>query len=379
MIKILFVSTGLQTGGAERMLVKILHSIDRTRFEPHVVSLIDEGTLGAEIRDMGVPLHCLRMNTLPGMLFAPLRLVALIRSEKYAILQGWMYHGNVMAWVGRLLSFQRSVLLFGIRHTAYDLAKEKVFTALAIRVNAFLTRFAQSCLFNSEISLQVHKKIGFKSEAMSVIPNGFDLRAYYPNPLGVPELRAQWDLQDKLVVGLIARFDPAKDHHNFLRAAGKVHAVMPDVRFLLAGFGVTYDNPELAGWVDTYRLRDAVLLLGERNDIPVLQNLVDIACLSSNMEAFPNVIGEAMACGKPCVVTDVGDCRSIVGQTGLVVDAEDSDALAAALLKLLALPTAVRAELGAAARQKIEDEFRIDSVVEKYMCYYEDLFTRGVA
>src|SRR5690554_1860919 len=148
-VPILFVITGLQTGGAERMLLKLLTYIDRSRYRPYVVSLIDKGTIGESIEALGVPVLALEINSVPGMLFAPFRLARLIRRERFMLIQGWMYHGNLLAWLGRFLAGSQAALSFGIRHTLYDLREEHRNTRLVIKMNAWLSRVAAASLFNS--------------------------------------------------------------------------------------------------------------------------------------------------------------------------------------------------------------------------------------
>lgn len=372
-VSILFVTTGLQTGGAERMLVKLLKFIDRTRFDPYVISLIDKGTMGAQIEAHGIPVSALHINTIPGLVCAPWRLAALIRRGQFSLIQGWMYHGNLSAWAGRLLAGSRAMLSFGIRHTLYDLMGEHRNTRWVIRANAFVSRFTSSCLFNSQVSVERHRLFGFKSPVMQVIPNGFEIDTFAPDPAGAQSLRTQLGLGDSLVVGLVARFDPAKDHHTFLKAAARVRAERPDTRFVLVGRNVDWDNSQLVSWVRRLGLEESVLLLGERSDISALNSLFDVACLSSHMEAFPNVVGEAMACGTPCAVTDVGDCRAIVGDTGRVAAPRDADALAAAVEQLLQLHGDEREALGRQARARIVANFEITSVVANYMSHYAKL------
>ncbi|CAM5785194.1 glycosyltransferase [Castellaniella caeni] len=370
---LLFISTSLGTGGAERMLVKIMTRIDRNRFRPCVVSLLDQGTMGAVLADLGIKVVCLRMNSFWGLLTAPFRLAALIRRNRYTVIQGWMYHGSMLAWLGRRLAGSRAGLSFGIRHTLVDVQREHLNTRIVIWVVARLARKANVCMFNSKVSLLSHFAYGYRAQRVEVIPNGFEIESYFPNPASGQHLRNMLDLGDNLVVGLIARFDPAKDHENFLLAAALVHQRLPQVRFVLVGPNVTDENTFLRTWVREHDLGDVVLLLGERSDIADLNNLFDVACLTSWMEAFPNVIGEAMACGTPCVVTDVGDARYIVGDTGRVVPARDAKALAAAILELLMLPVDARQRLGALARNRIVEKFDMTQVVGAYMHHFDIL------
>ncbi|HUH59515.1 MAG TPA: glycosyltransferase [Candidimonas sp.] len=373
MLSILFVTTGLQTGGAEKMLVKMLAHLDRSRFDPWVVSLMDEGTQGAAIRKMGISVSSLRVNTLCGFLSAPWRLAQLMRRKKFEVIQGWMYHGNIFAWLGRVLSGSNAALCFGIRQTLSDIRKEKMHTRLAIRANAILAPHTESCLFNSLASLEKHQAYGFRSRDMSVIPNGFELDSFFPDPIAAGRLRTELTLHGSPVVGLVARFDAAKDHYNFLVAAAKIRSVRQDVTFVMAGRNIVRTNDILFQWIKELKLEDAVVMLGERSDVAQLNNMFDVACLSSYMEAFPNVIGEAMACGIPCAATNVGDCKAIIGDSGSVVPPRDPSALAMAVLNLLALSTSERSSLGAKGRERITEHFDVKKIVGQYEVHYENM------
>lgn len=370
---ILFVTTTLGTGGAERMLLKILQRMDPARFEPVVVSLLDEGTAGRQIRDLGIHVVCLRMDSLPRIAAAPFVLARLIRRYGFALIQGWMYHGNLLAWLGRTLACSRAPLSFGIRQSLYGLARERLNTRWVIRANAWLSGWTHGCIFNSRFSLDTHRKFGFRGGNMQVIPNGFDLDAFAPRPVQGADLRAQLAPGARHVIGMVARFHPVKGHYDFLQAAAIVRRHLPEVKFLLAGTGVTNRNIKLIEWISALGLGDSVVLLGERADVAELNCAFDIACLASVAEAFPNVVGESMACGVPCVVTDVGDCAEIVGDTGRVVPPEAPASLAVAMLELLEGDREVRVSLGRAARLRVMERFEMGGVAQLYEQYFEAL------
>ncbi|WP_368642621.1 glycosyltransferase [Castellaniella ginsengisoli] len=363
---VLFVTTTLGTGGAEQMLLKILQRLDRDQFDPVVVSLLDEGTVGKKIKALGIPVICLRMDRLVHILAAPFVLGRLIQQHRFDLIQGWMYHGNLLAWLGRFLANSHAPLSFGVRQSFYGLSRERFNTRWVIRANAWLSERVQGCVFNSFFSLETHRNFGFGGSGMRVIPNGFDVETFAPCPEKGVAVRSALQIADELVVGMVARFHPVKGHHDFLRAAKVVHQHRPDVKFLLAGTGVTEKSPQLMAWIDELGIAKAVLLLGERSDISDLNNVFDIACLASKAEAFPNAIGESMACGVPCVVTDVGDCADIVGPTGRVVRAGEPELLAMAMLELLEMAPEDRQSLGRAARRRIMERFDMDRVAQHY-------------
>jgi glycosyltransferase involved in cell wall biosynthesis len=176
-----------------------------------------------------------------------------------------------------------------------------------------------------------------------------------------------------LVIGIAARFHPHKDHRNFTWAAARLQQQMPSVHFLLCGLDITWENSQLAGWINAAGIRDCCHLLGVREDMSRLFAGMDIATTASRTEAFPIVIGEAMACGTPCVVTDVGDSAMIVGDTGIVVPPGDPSALAEAWRKLIEAGQEVRRRLGIAARNRIREHFALPAVVERYQAIYREL------
>jgi len=171
----------------------------------------------------------------------------------------------------------------------------------------------------------------------------------------------------------VARFDPMKDHGTFFRAASVLASREEDVHFVMVGKGMVPDNPQVAGHLDS-NLEGRVHFLGPREDMPRLTSALDIAVSSSAYgEGFSNTIGEAMACAVPCVVTDVGDARRIVGDTGIVVAPRDPEAMADAWGRFLDMGRDRRRALGEKARQRIQETFSIDRVVARFEDLYEGL------
>jgi glycosyltransferase involved in cell wall biosynthesis len=212
-----------------------------------------------------------------------------------------------------------------------------------------------------------------------IIPNGFETGLFKPDAASRAKFRNELGLAiETPLVGLIGRYDPQKNHFGFLGAAATVAQEFPDAHFVLCGPGVDVQNGELTSRVGDSGFKERIHLLGERPDMPSITAALDIACSSSLGEAFPNVIGEAMACGVPCVVTDVGDSAAIVGSTGKVVPPGDDLALARAVLGLLAMPDAERKALGLRARQRVIDNYSLDQVVRQYELLYESLVGGGI-
>jgi len=374
LIRVLHITTGLETGGAEIMLYRLLERID-SRFASSVVSLTSAGSYGDRIADLGIDVQILGMKRgvpTPGAL---LRLREIVRQEQPDVLCGWMYHGNLAAIAVRALTAPERPVVWTV-HNAID-KREKFLTRLAIAAGARLSPACQHAIFFSYQNYQAHEAIGYRAAATSVVPNGFDTAQFVPSAAARASVRAELQLPpDTPLIGLLARFHPMKDHATFLQAAALLARAQPEVHFLLAGTEVTAETPELAEWMRSRDLKGRVHLLGVREDVPRLMAALDIGGLSSAYgEACPTVVGEAMACGVPCVVTDTGDSGLLVGETGRVVPPQDAAALARAWAELLALGREGRAQLGAAARSRIEQHYPIARIVRGY----EDVFDSVVA
>lgn len=370
--------TGLSTGGAERALYNLLAGGLGSSGRRAVISLRDGGSFGSAIRGFGVPVYTLGMKTgVPG-LGALMRLRRVVRELRPDVIQGWMYHGNLAASVAAWMATVRPAVAWNIRHSLYSLAKEKVLTRQVIRAGGRLSEGVDAVVYNSRVSREQHQANGFDGRRALVIPNGFDVGGLRPDRTVAARVRGEFGIPEKApLIGHVARFHPMKDHASFLRAAVRVAEGFADARFLVVGRNVSENNLALAGIVPE-QLVDRFCFPGERSDVQDLMRAMDVFCTSSAWgEAFPNVLGEAMACGVPCVATDVGDSADIVGDTGLIVPASDSVALAQGLLAMIGKPAAERVALGRAARVRIERNYGLKEVVAKYGQLYDSLFSGG--
>lgn len=363
----MFVITGLSTGGAENMLSKLLSAMDRAEFDPVVLSLRDHGTMGSRIEKLGIKVFDIDVRGEIPSLTGILRLRRVVRQVRPDLIQGWMYHGNLAAWLAARMAPVRVPLAWNIRHTIYDLKKEKPITAQVIRVGARLSSTPSRIVYNATVSARLHEKFGYDPSRTVVLPNGFDCERFRPSIEARAGLKRELGVsEDATLIGMVSRYHRVKDHGNYLRAAGMLAARRSDLEFVLVGKGLDPGNGELLKAIDEQGLGGRVHLLGERHDIPYITAGLDIATSSSWAEAFPNVVGEAMACGVPCVVTDVGDSSVIVGETGVAVPPRDSAALAAGWGKLLDFSPEQRLRLGAAARQRVVEKYSLASIARQY-------------
>jgi glycosyltransferase involved in cell wall biosynthesis len=372
-LKVVHLITGLARGGAETMLYRLLTRLDRQRFASVVVSLTDRGALGAAIAALGVPVYALGLRRGAPDPRAVGRLWRLLRRERPAVLQTWLYHADLLGLVaGRLAGVP--AIVWNVRCSEIDLRHYSPLTALARRLLALLSGMPAAVVVNSLAGRRVHERLGYRPRRWRVIPNGFDLEQFRPDPAAPARLRQLLGVAPEApLIGLVARYDPMKDHATFLQAARRLLDMRADARFVLVGAGVDWHNPRLAAPARALGLVPHLHLLGERDDVAALLPGLDLATLSSVSEAFPNVVGEAMACGVPCVVTDVGDAAYLVGDTGRVVPPRDPAALAAAWAELLARPAAARRALGRAARERVATLFSLEAVAKQYAALYAEL------
>lgn len=372
-IRILIFITTLQTGGAQMMLYKLLACMDRRRFDPSVICLGSNGAIGVRIEALGIPVRVAGISATLPSLKSLWRLRRWVRDVRPDLIQGWMYHGNAAASLAQYLSLRSVPVLWSVRHTVYCLRDEKPGTANLIRLSARVSHRALHIIYASRESADRHEALGFAPERTIVIPNGFDCEKFKPSRHARSALRKQLNAgEDIVLIGLIGRFHPMKDHAAFFQAAGMISNTHQAVHFVLAGQGIDWKNPVVVDLVNRFRLNGRVHLLGERDDIAELTAGLDIATSSSFSESFPNVVGEAMACGVPCVVTDIGHSAAIVGETGLVVPPRDPSSLAAAWARLVDAGGVARAKLGADARQRILENFSLDQVVRQYEALYDE-------
>lgn len=375
-LRVEHIITGLKTGGAEMMLLKLL-SAAACNWEPEVISLSNLGTVGPRIAALGIPVHATGMERISLNAGKLLKVMRWTRSFQPQLLQGWMYHGNLVATMAGIASRWQVPVLWNIRQTLYDMDHERKATALVIRLGALLSRQPAAIVYNSHTSAKQHENLGYMPQKRVIIPNGFDCGWFCPDANARKKVRNELGISEQnVLIGLIARYHPMKDHRGFLRAASRVLKLCPEARFLLAGAGIEAQDSVLANALAEHGLNGYIFLLGERSDTERLNAALDIACSASAWgEGFSNSIGEAMACGVPCVVTDVGDSAMLVGGTGRVVAPGDPDALANAIIDLVTTGGERRWELGVKARRRIETEFSLPAIVHRY----EDLYHEHIA
>jgi glycosyltransferase involved in cell wall biosynthesis len=366
-MRVLYIITGLSIGGAETMLLKVLEGLDRKKFDPMVVSLTTLGEVGPRIAELGIPVQALSMSTSWRGPISFLRLVLEIRRLKVDVVHTWLYHADLIGGLAARLAGVTAIC-WSIRSGNLNPDKTRWSTRAVRRVCALLSHVIPAHIFiNSEAAIGIHVGVGYVAGKMEVIPNGFNLSRFKPDHGARLRLRTELGCAaDALLVGMIGRFDPLKNHFGFFSAMAILHRHMPHVHLVLAGRGVDRHNQHLMHLIERAGLVDNTHLLGPHDCVPELMAALDVLASPSHAEAFPNVLGEAMSAGVPSVATDVGDCACIIGETGRIVPAGDMVRFAEGVAALLALSPAQRASLGKKARARVASHFEIDSIVRRY-------------
>jgi len=348
------------------MLYKLLQH-GRFGAPVQVIVLGGEGEIGGRIRRLGVDVQTLGMR--PGVPnpFVLVKLIRILRRNRPDVLSTWMYHADLLGGLaGRML---RIPVVWGVRNSTLDVHASKPATRLVMRLCAGLSHFVPHRIITcADRARDVHVNLGYKESIFDVIPNGFELSDFFPSTDARSSVRKEIGVsEDTLLVGLVGRFDPQKNLEGFIEAAGQTIKVIPSVKFVMVGRGIESTNESLKSAMRQSGAEESILMLGRREDVSRLMASFDVLVSSSSFgEAFPNVIGEAMACGVPCVVTDVGDSANIVGSTGVVVRPHDVSGLSRGTIYLLTLPAEERRKLSAECRQRVRSAYDIADIAAQY-------------
>ena len=369
---VVHVIAGLQTGGAEHMLLK-LAGAELPGLRQTVVSMTDEGPMGPQFRAAGIRLLTIGMPRGRLPVSGLLRLHRVLREERPDVVQTWMYHADLVGGLLARLAGVRRVI-WNIRHSTLS-PRDNKRTVRAVawacaRVSRWVPEQIISC---SRAGALTHQAAGYADDRFVIIPNGVDGARFRPDPTARAELRATLGLAgDTPLLGCIARWDPQKNHAGLLEAWAGVVRDVPDAVLLLAGQGVDQSNAVLHALLQRSGVEGSVRVLGLRSDMPQLMAALDGLVLPSvHGEGFPNVLVEALACGVPCVATDVGDAALILGAHGTVVPPADASALREALLALLGRGVR-QGEQGAADRRRSDmlARFSLSQVLARYANVY---------
>jgi|SoiMethySBSTD1v2_1073268.scaffolds.fasta_scaffold18968_3 glycosyltransferase involved in cell wall biosynthesis len=368
-MRLLFVTSGLARGGAEGFLARLTQRLVSRGHACAVASLGSGEPLSPVIAASGVA-----VTELGRGVGAAWRLALLARAFQPDVVQGWMYRGNLAARLAARACRVRPTLVWSVRQGLGDLRASPAGTRWVVERNARGSSRPGAIVYNAEDAARQHEAAGFLAEKTRVIPNGIDVAAYAAGEGTRARIRQALGIApESLVVALFARWHPVKNHGGFARAAGIFARRRTSARFLMAGSGIEPDNATLTEWLDAAAIRDRCLLLGDRADVPDLLAASDVATLASHAEALPNALLEAMAAGVPCVAPALGDIAALLGDTGVLVPADDPEALAGGWERLAAMPEPERRSLGALARARVVERYGIDRAADAYEALYAEL------
>jgi glycosyltransferase involved in cell wall biosynthesis len=377
-LRVAHVITGLGAGGTPVMLHKVLAAQRESMIDSCVIGLIQDGPIGDKIRSLGIPVVSLGMR--PGVPDprALWRLAGELKKFQPDLIQSWLYHSDLMSslvarWVGS------PPVVWNLRHATLDPQHDSRSTLYTARACAWLShRSPARILVNTVSGQQVHADYGYDRSKMQVVPNGFDLERYRPSMSARANLRQSLSLSPETpLIGLVARYSELKGQKLFVEAMSRVAAQSPAAHFVLCGTNITSQNTTLTEWIAASGHANRFHLLGERMDVEQVHAALDLEVSASVSEAFSNSIGEALCCGVPCVVTDVGDSAWLVDDAGWVVPSQDPAAMAQACLQVLNSSPEQRAALSQRARQRMEQNFDIAVIARQYEEIWRDVVSQS--
>lgn len=371
-MKIVHIIVGLNVGGAELMLQRlVLNSSKKEHFEHSIISLTDLGVIGPNLQKQGIKVDTLNMNSLSSLPFTLLKLRNLIKKINPDVVQTWMYHADLLGGLAAK-SLGIKNIIWGIRTTDIEesASKQTVYLSKICARLSYIVPTKIACV--AEKAKEYHVNIGYDERKFKVIPNGFNLSKFYFDPDVRFLMRKQLQLDEKeLVIGHIGRFDYAKNQVNFIKACISLLSKGFKFKVLMAGRNVSLNNPKIAELFINNEYINNFIFLGEITNTPSFYCAIDIFCLCSYTEGFPNVLGEAMACENVCLSTDAGDAKLIMEPFGIEIESPQAADIARAIEENILLSTHINFKnIGKNNRKKIEKYYSLISVIKQFESLY---------
>ena len=375
MIKIAHIITGFNQGGAETALYRLISNLTPLTYEITVISLTGPGFYSDKILELNLPIYYLRMNKFNciAKLFI---LAGMLKKIKPDIVHTWMYHANLWGGIAAKYAGVKRVI-WGIRSHGDKL---KFSTPMIMLLAGYLSYWIPSdIVFCSKSAIRSYIDLGYSENKIKYIPNGFDAALFMPGSQAhKKKLCMQYGAPlDKILFGAVAGYRPEKDYPNLLKAFQVVCRHNPQVFLVICGRGLNDQNQMLVQLICDLKLQSHVLMIDGVSQPLDIYQMVDFFVLSSKTEGFPNVMGEAMSCAVPCIVTNVGDAAYLVGNINCVVEKERFDLLAAACQKMLGHSVQELAIMGQQARARIVEQFSLAKIVQQYVDLYEIIYKKG--
>ncbi len=358
-MKIVFLARTLNQGGAQRQLVALARGLKERNHSVHVIVFYAHGFFENELRTGGIDVRVLHRQGRWRVVALWRQMVQIVRELNPDILHGYLETPNVCAALLRR-SIPQAKVVFGIRASAIDYEQYDFVIRVMNWIEARTSRYADLVIANSHAGAADAIRAGFSSGNVMVISNGIDTEYFVPNAEAGRKIRQQWKIKDdEFLIGVVGRLDPKKDHATFLRAAARLK--QPNLKFVCVG--VSEPTPALQQLAESLQLQNCLQWVAPQTAMPDVYNALDLLCLSSSFgEGFPNVVGEAMACGVPCVVTNSGDAALVIDELGEVVTAGDDESMATAINKSL---NQNRQTISIRLRQRVIENFSLQELMTK--------------
>jgi len=364
-MKIVHIITGLNDGGAEHTLFKICKYDNLNKHI--VISLTGPGKYFSLLKKLKIKVYCLNASFFSiHKFFFLLRLLNLLNPD---IVQTWLVHADFVGGIAaRLASIKK--IIWNVRYSDLKLGKAKLTTIIIIKILSKLSYLIpKSIVIASKRAKKIYEIKGYDKKKLRFIPNGYDLSILKPSKFQKINFQKKNKIKKKIpLIGKVARFDLKKDHLNLIKALSLIRSKNVNFSCVLIGTNINQSNIKLVSKIKELKLSNHVKLLGQNDDITKVMNGLDVYIQSSSYgEGFPNVVAEAMSCGTPCVVTDVGDAKFIVGKNGWIVAPNNSIKLAKAIEKALSeIGTSHWSRRCNKARLRIKDNFNIINMIKSY-------------
>ena len=371
-MRVIHIITSLETGGAQWVLVQLIQQLKLHGHEQSVISMKPNGEMAQNIVDLGIPVYQIPFSR-HTFLQARSQSERIISSFQADIIQSWLYHADFLTIF--LRNRKKIPIVWGIHHSyePHGQNRLKSSTKNIVKINALFSNIIpRKIICCSRSAMKSHSRIGYAESKMVYIPNSVDVNRFKPDPESRMILRSELGLSSEIqIIGYIARYHPQKDHATFFNAANLLLEKMENTHFVLVGDQMDAVNPEIQRYMISNIKPSHFHFLGRRTDIPMITAGLDVATLSSSGdEAFPLTVVEAMACGIPCVATDVGEINEMIGSSGIIVPTQNPYALSKGWLNILTHNPDERAVLGRVARDRVLDFFTMETMAKRYIKVY---------
>ena len=377
-MKIIHIIFGLQIGGAELMLSRLIRSNKDNSQEKHIIySLTNIGEVGQELIEEGFKVKALHSSSVIDYIFNFFKLRKMLIQQNADIVHTWMYNAN---FFGGLAAYSVGIqnIVWCIR--ANQISKKRINpTAILRKICAWLsTIIPKKIVFVGNVSMKTHIKLGYSDERSVVIPNGYEVKKAVNDKQIKKNFRNNIRKKLKInsndiVIISIARFHSIKDHSTFFKACKILLKDHGNIKFLLLGRETKKSSQLIKKCIGNDKHKDKFLLLGEQSNAMSYLFASDIFCLHSASEGFPNALGEAMLAGKPCVTTAVGEAPKMLNLKEYVVNIGSPSSLAASISLLINATSEQRVKIGCINQKRIVKMYDIDKIAKQYKKVYEQV------